>query len=307
MRILVTGSEGNIGGRLIPYLKEHGHDVFCIDIKQKYADDYTLCDVTNPMDVIDVFNRFKPDVVYHLAAMVSRITCERSPSLCVTTNITGTNNIVQLCKNYKSKIIYFSTSEIYGNIGGVLSEDRTDVNPNNIYGLTKYLGEKIVEYEVRNNGLKAIIVRPFMFYDEYESMGENRSAMIRFAESLVRGRKITVHIGSYRSWMHISDAIIILEKLAHVNDFNIVNIGYPEVIPTEFLALKMCDYVGLKYKNHVIEEQLPDKMTLDKFPDLKKQYDLTGHVCLVDIDSGIKRVIDTVKKRISIMDGESNG
>ena len=300
MKILVTGSEGNIGKQLVPYLIECGHDVYCIDIKQRFHDSYMLADITNPVDLVEVFNKFKPEVVYHLAAMVSRITCEKSPALCITTNITGTNNIIQLCKNYNSKIIYFSTSEIYGNIGGLLSEDRKDVEPNNIYGLSKYLGEKLINYEVKNNGLKAITVRPFMFYDEYETMGVHRSAMIRFIENLIRGNKITVHKGSERSWMHIKDAVIILEKLAHINEFHIVNIGNSEVIRTEVLAHKICDRLGLRYTDYVIENELPEKMTLNKYPDLTVQYKLTGHINTVDLDTGIDLLINTIRKRIDI-------
>lgn len=300
MKILVTGSEGNIGNRLVPYLKEMGHDVYCVDIKQKFDENYILSDITNPIDLINVFNNFKPDVVYHMAAMVSRITCEKSPSLCVTTNISGTNNVIQMCKSFNSKIIYFSTSEIYGNIGGMLSEERIDVCPNNLYGLTKYLGEKLIEYEVRNNKLGAIIVRPFMFYDENESMGVHRSAMIRFAENLIRGNKIVVHRGSERSWTHISDAIIILEKLSYVNEFNVVNIGSSDVIKMETLAQKMCNCLNLNYNDYVIENELPDKMTLTKYPNLKNQYDLTGYVPIVDIDMGIKRIIEATKKRINL-------
>ena len=298
MKILVTGSEGNIGSKLVPFLKKMNHTVYCVDIKQKYDDDYILSDITNPIDLLEIFNTFKPDVVFHLAAMVSRITCEKSPSLCVHTNITGTNNIIQLCKTFKSKLIYFSTSEIYGNIGGLLSENRSDIKPNNLYGLTKYLGEKLVEYEVENNQLDCIVVRPFMFYDEEETMGVHRSAMIRFAESLLKNKKIIVHKGSKRSWMHISDAVIILEKLIHVNDFHILNIGNEDVINMEVLAEKMCNYLGLEYNEYVEESELPSKMTLTKYPDTNKQYELTKHKCNISIDDGIDKLFTIMKNRV---------
>ena len=74
--------------------------------------------------------------------MVSRITCEKSAVETISSNLLGLTNIIEVCKLYNSKLIYFSTSEIYGNIGGLLSEDRADINPNNRYGLTKLLGEK---------------------------------------------------------------------------------------------------------------------------------------------------------------------
>lgn len=298
MKILITGSEGNIGKKLTNFLIEMGHDIYCVDIRQKYNDNYILCDITNPVELNGVFNKFKPDVVYHLAAVVSRVTSEKSPSICINTNISGTQNIIELCKQYNSKLIYFSTSEIYGDIGGVLTEDRQDIKPNNLYGLSKYLGEKLVEYHVENYGLKSIIVRPFMIYDEDETMGSHRSAMIRFAENLIIGNKITVHKNSKRSWMHISDTVKILEKLIYVDDFNIVNIGNPDIIDTHILAKKMCEYLNLKYDNLVIEEELPSKMTLIKHLDVTKQTKLTNCKCEVSVDDGIIKVIETMKKRI---------
>lgn len=50
MKILVTGSEGNIGSELVPYLISKGHDVLCLDIVQKYRPNYILCDILNLTD-----------------------------------------------------------------------------------------------------------------------------------------------------------------------------------------------------------------------------------------------------------------
>lgn len=300
MRILVIGSEGNIGSKLVPYLRDCEHNIFRTDQLQGVGDDYAVVNILESGDLFNVFVAFKPQVVFHLAAMVSRVTCENSPGLTVNTNLNGTNNVIQLCKAFNSKMIYFSTSEVYGNIGGYLSEDR-DCKPNNLYGLTKYLGEKLIEYEL-NNGLDALIVRPFMFYDEDETRGNHRSAMIRFAEHLSMRRKITVHKGSKRSWMHISDAVRVLERLIYKQGFYIVNIGSGELIRTESLAAKMCDLLNLKYSEYVNEIDLPGKMTLEKYPDIRKQTELTGIVPLIDVDEGIKRVLkkfsnDTVQKQ----------
>lgn len=294
LRIIITGSEGNIGSRLIPYLRSCGHTVFRIDQIQKYEPDYMVANINEAGDLYEAFSAFDPDVCIHLAAMVSRVTCEQSAFLTIDTNLSGLNNVIQVCKAFNTKLMYFSTSEVYGNIGGYLSEDRTP-EPNNRYGLTKYLGEKLVEYEVKN-GLKAIIVRPFMFYDERETKGEHRSAMIRFAENLSLRRKITVHKGSLRSWLHMNDAVKYIEKLIHVDRFEIINIGTSEIILTENLAKMMCDYLKLEYSQFVYELPLPDKMTLEKYPDIRKLIALTGLEPEVSLQEGIKKVLESVNK-----------
>jgi nucleoside-diphosphate-sugar epimerase len=77
-----------------------------------------------------------------------------------------------------------------------MDEVATVPRPNNRYGLTKLLGEQLVDYEVAQHGLRAVTLRPFMIYDENEDFGDHRSAMIRFAHDLARGRPIQVHRGS---------------------------------------------------------------------------------------------------------------
>ena len=290
MKVLVIGSEGNIGSRLVPYLRSHDHIVYRCDQLQGTSEDYSVVNILNSGDLLKVFLDFKPEVTILLAAMVSRVTCEASPILAVDTNLSGLNNIIQLCKAFDSKLVYFSTSEVYGNIGGKLSEDR-DCKPNNLYGLTKYLGEKLVRYELNN----ALIVRPFMFYDEDETRGDHRSAMIRFAYHLSREEKITVHKGSKRSWMHISDGVRVIESLIHLKQAWTVNIGSPELVSTDVLAGKMCAYFGLNYDEYVNEYNLPDKMTLEKIPDITLQTELTGLIPEVGLDEGIKRVCDSIK------------
>ena len=298
MKILITGSEGNIGKRLIPYLKKKSYTIHRFDIKQGFADDYTVGNVCDSAELSRVFEQFKPDVVYHMAAMVSRITCEASPVLTVDTNLKGTQNVIDLCCRHRAKMIYFSTSEVYGNLGGELREADA-CEPNNIYGLTKYLGEKLVEYAVKNYSLSAVTVRPFMFYDELEDMGVHRSAMIRFAEGLLRKEKITIHAGAMRSWLHMDDAVTALEKTIFVKTYKVINIGHPDVIDIDTLAQMMCDELGLVKDNFVVTHALPERMTLTKYPNLDNQKKLLKVTPTVSLSEGIKRVLNAVHTNIA--------
>jgi len=278
MRILVTGSEGNIGSKLVPYLIECGHKVFCVDIKQSYRDNYIISDIINPIDSVKIFNDFKPEIVIHLAAMVSRITCEKSASITISSNLLGLSNIIELCKLHSSKLIYFSTSEVYGNIGGILSEDREDIQPNNRYGLTKLMGEKLVEYEVKYHNLKAVSLRPFMFYDEDESFGENRSAMIRFIEGAISdGEKLQVHKNSKRSWTHIHDAVRLIEKSIYLENYEVINIANSEVINMEDFAQKIIKLSNKQFDDVFEIIPQPEQMTLEKIPSTDKMDKLLNY------------------------------
>lgn len=296
MKILAIGSEGNIGKELVKHLRKVGHEVIESDITPRWKPNYYQVDINNPTEVVKMFKETNPDVVYLLAAMVSRVTCEAAASMAVTTNMVGLQNIIEFCKMYDSKLVYFSTSEVYGNIGGILDEETTTPQPNNRYGLTKYLGEFLVEYDAKNNGLKAVTVRPFMFYHEDETRGDHRSAMIRFIEHLSNGEQIEVHKGSERAWCHLDDAVVALEKVMYVEEYDVFNLGTDEYVKTEDLAQMVADELGVdlsKYANYI---ELPTKMTLIKRPNLDKMINKLGVKPTVKVKDGIKRVIAGFKK-----------
>jgi len=232
-------------------------------------------------------------VCYHMAAMVSRVTCEYSPNITIQTNISGTRNIVNLCMMYNTRLIFFSTSEVYGNTGGLLSEVR-DPEPNNLYGFSKMVGEMYVRYEW-GLGLDAVIVRPFMFYHEDETRGDHRSAMIRFVTNLHEGKKIEVHRNSGRSWMHMDDACDVLARILNIKGNFVMNIGSSDYIYTENLAKIICQKMNKDYDSFCNITTLPGQMTLTKIPDISRMMQLTGKTEMtVSLEEGIDRVINRV-------------
>jgi nucleoside-diphosphate-sugar epimerase len=296
-RALVIGSEGNIGKPLAAHLRAQGWEVLCADIKPGWRKDYLQVDINQPADLMPTL-RWKPDVIFALAAVVSRVTCEQASSLAVSTNLGGLNNVVLLAQAADAKLVYFSTSEVYGPTDGVMDEALTTPRPNNRYGLTKLLGEQLVDYEVAQHGLRAVTLRPFMIYDENEDFGDHRSAMIRFAHDLARGRPIEVHRGSARGWLHISDAVRAIEAAAGVDEHAVINIGHPDVTPIEALA------EGLRTRldaspSLIALRDLPARMTAAKQPSLDRMRNLLGVTPKVSLDEGLDRVVTRVRARLA--------
>jgi nucleoside-diphosphate-sugar epimerase len=296
MKILVIGSEGNIGRSLVRHLKACGHKVLCADIQNKYCQDFFQTDIVHPNDLYPIVIQEKPQVIYNLAAMVSRVTCEASPHMTIDRNLGGTNNVIQLAKIVGAKLIVFSTSEVYGNRGGIQSEDSSELKPNNRYALSKLLCEELTRYEADYCGLNAVIVRPFMFYHEEEDIGSHRSAMIRFAHDLYHRQRVDLHKGSKRSWLHMEDAVVALERVIYLKKFTILNIGHPHVIETETLARMFCRRYGVSYHDLVREISLPSQMTLEKIPDVTRQKELLGFEPRIDIETGVDRVAERMMK-----------
>jgi nucleoside-diphosphate-sugar epimerase len=296
-KALIIGSEGNIGKPLVKQLRGKGYETLELDIRSGWRDNFMMADINNPLDLLPAFD-WKPDVVFILAAVVSRVTCEQAPGLAVSTNLAGINNILQLCKKVDAMTVYFSTSEVYGPECETMDEAISDPKPNNRYGLTKLLGEKLVEYEVQQYGLRAVSLRPFMIYDENETLGDHRSAMIRFASDLYRGKPIHVHNGSYRGWMHINDAVRAIECAANVSEYSVINIGHPDVHPVAELAEMIRLELGAS-KELVRTNEIPPRMTLIKQPVLKRQEKILGIKPEVSLAEGVKKVCDRIRERIS--------
>ncbi len=296
-KALIVGSEGNIGKPLVTYLKSKGYEVMETDIKPAWRENYHVADINHPVDLIPVFD-WGPDVVFLLSAMVSRVTCEQSAGQAIATNLGGINNVLQLCKRANAMTVFFSTSEVYGPDCEVMDESLSDPKPNNRYGLSKLLGEKLVEYEVEHHGLKAVSLRPFMMYDENEDLGDHRSAMIRFAYNLARGLPIEVHKGSARGWLHVSDAVRAVEAAAHVDDYAIINIGQGDVRPIDELAEMIRSRLDAS-KDLITTIEIPGQMTLVKNPTLDRMRDILNSEAEVTLEQGVDRLCSRIIERMN--------
>jgi nucleoside-diphosphate-sugar epimerase len=229
--------------------------------------------------------------------MVSRVTCEQASGLAVATNLGGVNNVLQLAKRAGARVVFFSTSEVYGPECDPMDERISDPRPNNRYGLSKLLGEQLVEYEVRTHGLKAVVLRPFMVYDENEDLGDHRSAMIRFTSDLALGRPIDVHRGSARSWLHISDAVKAIEAAAALDTHSVINIGHPDVYPIADMAEMIRATLGAA-PELVRVNDLPARMTLVKRPSLNRMRELLKVTPAMSLEDGVRLVCARVQARL---------
>ena len=287
-KALVIGSEGNIGAPLAAHLRSVGYDVLECDHLPGWRENYLTADLSNPIDLIPAFD-WQPDVVFLLAALVGRMPCEQAAGLAISTNVSGINNVLQLCKRAKARCVFFSSSEVYGPNCDPMDEIHSVPQPANRYALTKWLGEQLVEYEVRAAGLKAVTLRPCMLYHEHETVGEHRSAMIRFVSNLARGRPIEVHRGSARSWLHVADAVRAIEAAGRLEQYAVINLGHPDIVPMNELAEMIRAELNAS-PELVVTTELPPKMTLVKRPTLELQRTLLGFEPAVSLAEGIRRL-----------------
>src|SRR5439155_19946575 len=122
-RILVTGSRGTLGRPLVKELNRRGHEVWQCDLQHQRDENYIRADIACFRQLERVFER-SYEYVYHLAAEFGRLNGEEYYETLWQTNVIGTRNILEMQKKKGFRLIFASSSEIYGDRHrNVLTED----------------------------------------------------------------------------------------------------------------------------------------------------------------------------------------
>lgn len=136
MKVLVTGFKGQLGFDVVRSLKENNIEVIGVD-----RDEF---DLTNEEATTSFIQNVHPNVIVHCAAYTAVDKAEEEKDLCFNINVMGTRYVASAAKEVGAKVIYISTDYVFDGKGEEPFKTTDIPNPNNYYGLTKYLGEKEV-------------------------------------------------------------------------------------------------------------------------------------------------------------------
>lgn len=204
--VLVTGGLGVIGTRMVPFLEARGYDVKVMDNRIVKRPGYIRADICSTVEVMQAFKQWDIDYVLHLAGEVGRENGELFARRQVDVNVSGSLNIIQMCREFGARLIFAGTSEAYGEVGErVMREDMPSGKLTNCYAISKYQAEQYIRHFVENYGLDAHIIRIFMCYGPGEYPSYFRSAISRFVYNIMHDHPITVHDGAIRSWCYVDD------------------------------------------------------------------------------------------------------
>lgn len=202
MRVLVTGSEGQLGQDVILSLKNQGIDFLG-------ADKDTM-DITDSNKVHQVFKSYQPDVVVHCAAYTAVDQAEKDKEVCYAINVLGTKNLALSCKEFKAKMVYISTDYVFDGEGEDPFKVTDQPDPINYYGQTKYEGE----LEVKNALSAYFILRISWVFGLY---GNN------FVKTMLRLGKIKDEISVVSDQMgsptYTSDVAQMILNMIKTDDF----------------------------------------------------------------------------------------
>lgn len=201
---MVTGSSGFIGAHLSRELAAAGHDVHGVDQNPSDTTQHQSFDLRAEGVAERWVRRLKPDVVVHLAAQVGRLFGEDDVEHTISSNTLLTARVAQACSEHGARLVYASTSEVYGDQGDhEVYESGDVVLPHNLYGLTKYHGEQVSA--LYSDGLQ--VLRLSMPFGPGLPAGRGRAAIVNFLYNALHGLPITVHRGSTRCWCWVGDTV----------------------------------------------------------------------------------------------------
>ncbi|MBK9417813.1 MAG: SDR family oxidoreductase [Flavobacteriales bacterium] len=193
MKILITGSNGLLGQKLVSALRNDAEVQLLATSRgadrtpEPLGERYAALDITSPTEVDAVFAAARPEVVIHTAAMTNVDACELDPEACQLQNVTATGLLVQAAQRHGSHFIHLSTDFIFDGKNGPYREEDVPA-PLSIYGQSKLDAEHLV----MNAGLaKWAIGRTIIVYGIAE--GLSRSNVVLWAKSaLEKGQPIKV-------------------------------------------------------------------------------------------------------------------
>lgn len=272
MHYCVTGGEGFIGNWLTRELRSHGASVKSWD--RVLGDKYEL---RSPGALESYLDTYRPDAVVHLAAKVGRLFGEDNVRQTIDDNAGLTALVAQICGERGIRLVYASTSEVYGDAGAWecyedvaawhaagKQENATWLYggcvPHNAYGFSKRNGEEYARLYAPDD---LTIWRISMPYGPGLPAGIGRAAIVNFLYNALHGLPITVHRDSERSWCWIGDTVAAM-RLTLGQPGGVWNIGRDDN-PTSMLdvAKIACSLVGASFD--LIEEiDAPARQTVVK-------------------------------------------
>lgn len=296
--ILVTGSEGLIGGALRRALERAGHVVRGLDLRATGADAGDTRDR-------DRVRRALSDCrgVVHLAAVSRVMWAEADPARCHATNVTALETLIELATSRPDQpwLVFGSSREVYGHPARLPADEDSPLHPMNRYAESKVSGERCVARAVAA-GLRATTVR---FSNVYGSPDDHADRVVpAFARAAARGAPLVVR-GPDQSldFTHVDDVTVALRRLIERLE------GAGEPPPTLHLVSGRAATLGglarscveLAQSSSTVEHRAPTGVHVPHFVGCgaRAQKEL-GWTPAVSLERGLSRLIDAYRVGASV-------
>ncbi len=213
MKYVVTGGAGFIGSYIVKLMIYEGHSVEVIDNLHKGTKknieeilkeiNFHQIDIRNKQDIQDVIKNC--DGIFHEAALTSSPESFKIPQEYFDVNVQGTKTVFEIAKKENIKVVYASSSSIYGNVDKIPIKEDFQKNPLNPYGKTK-LEAEIIAKKNCDEGLEVIGLRYFNVYGKGQT-GSYAGVITKFLENMNLNKSLTINGdgNQIRDFIHVED------------------------------------------------------------------------------------------------------
>ncbi len=299
MKILVTGALGAVGTPLVDELRKRGHEVWLADKPHHHDQNYIRCDVSEYGQVARLFEKNRYDFVYHLAAEFGRNNGEDFYETLWKSNAVGTKNILRFQERLKFRLIFTSSSEIYGDYEGVMEEDvpmKVPIRQLNDYAITKWVNEMQILNSADRFGTETVRLRLFNTYGPGEYYSNYRSVICLFVYRALHKMPYTIFTKHHRTFSWIDDTVGAMANI--VDNFKageVYNISGDEYVPVKEASDMILEQLGMD-DSLVKYVGVESHNTLNKKSDNSRSKRDLKYKETVKLRDGIARTIEWQKK-----------
>lgn len=245
MRILITGSNGLLGQKIVQQLKKRKIEFLATskgENRNTDCDDlnYVSMDICSEEEIAQVFNSFFPTHVIHTAAMTNVDACELNPDDCYETNVLATKKLFNEAKKIGAHFQLLSTDFIFdGEKGNYKEEDKP--NPLSVYAKSKVDAEQFLISDSYSN---YSIVRTIIVY----GIGNNlsRTNIVCWAkEALSKGHEMKIIDDQFRAPTWADDLAWACIRICELNKKGIYHVSGPETMSIFNLVERVAKHFGL--------------------------------------------------------------
>ena len=302
---LVSGAAGFVGSHLVDRLLEEGFAVVGVDNfitgkeenlnSAKSNSKFSFLDLDVVSEIPDLGMKF--DYIFHAASPASPPKYFEYPIETMMVNSIGTKNLLDLAIKNKARVIFFSTSEVYGD---PLEHPQREsywgnvnpIGPRSIYDEAKRFGEALVAQYVREKKVDAGIIRIFNTYGPRLDPHDGR-VVSTFIRQAINGEALTINGdgNQTRSFCYISDLIDGIFKMAESHEFGPINLGNPNEMTLNELIKEISKLLS-KNLNTVNLPELKDDPVRRK-PDISLAKEKLGWEPRVTLIQGLQLLINS--------------
>ena len=301
-KIGITGGAGFIGQQITSLLLGKKYKIKSCDLFR--PNQIFFGDKNFKFKKIDLFNKKKlsnffsdVDCVIHLAASLGVLNTEKNPLDCLDINILGTKAVLDVVvENKIKKIIFSSSSEVYGDQDEFPIKEYFDFKIKSNYALSKITSEFFVKSYAKKFGFYYNIVR---FFNVYGINQKKNFVIPRFVHQTLKSKNLSVYGdgNQIRAFCNVKDAVrglFLVMKKGKKNE--IYNIGNNEE-PISILNLARKIRKLSKRKNKITKvkfinsDRSKEREIFKRYPDLTKIKTHTGYKPMISLDSGINELL----------------